>query len=293
MTKINVHDLLVEPERATEPSTVTIVTPDENSPAGRFKRQVNAYYALPRPEYERDEVRFSPSQADACERMLYFMMTNAPTDQTELTPWKQRLARNGTAIHDYFQRDLTKMPEVLRDAGKDALVEYEPLLFWHDEKQRWQFEHVGKRSFDVNGRTVTLGPGKCDGQFRERSTGEIVGFEFKTKDKARNLSKVRRNGAEPYHRIQIVTYSLIFGIDRWFIVYESLSKPEWRNDEGDDLHVEEIVITPDEKHAVLSRLAGVVEAVDTGVIPAGDFGKCGFCVYKDECAKVERGDRSA
>lgn len=275
----NVRSLLVDTHE--EPSL-----PDESdqTPALLFTTQVDDFYALPRPDYERTSIRFSPSKATSCERELYFAFTNAPTDQTSLVPWKQRLARNGTAVHSGFQRDIRRMPEALAQAGKS--MAYEPIMFWNDEKQREENEHHGEKSYDVGGTIVTL-RGKCDGLFRETSTGAVVGFEFKTKDKMRGLTKVNRFGVDLHHRAQTVAYSLIFGIDRWLVVYESLQKPDWSKDDADDMKAFHVVLTPEEKRALLVRLARIVRAVENKTVPPGDFTKCAFCPYKGVCAEHE------
>lgn len=208
------------------------------------------------------------------------MFTNAPTDQVSLTPWKQRLARNGSAVHEFFQRDLVKMQG-----------DFTPVMFVN-RYGREQFEHVGEKTWDVGGTLVILS-GRCDGQFHDKATGSIVGFEFKSADKAKKLTKVRRIGPEAYHREQVAAYSLIWPISRWLLVYEMLQKPEWSNDDGDDLALFTIDVTPEEQRSLLLRLAGVVESVEALVAPPGEFGKCNFCVFKGACAVEEAKKREA
>lgn len=247
--------------------------------AAEFTSQVDAYYSLPRPNYNRREIIFSPSGVSKCARELYYQNTNAPMDTMPQVPWRERMARNGTGSHDVTEADYRRMEEKLRKAGL-------PVRF-----RLIDAEVSGDRTYKVNGYSVRL-RGRCDGQFGllddEGNMVETIGFEKKTKDKRKNLNKIMKDGQpQEDHRAQAVAYSLIWGIQRWMFEYESLQKPDWKdvNPEKPDIAHFLITVDREEAKALLVRLSKIVEAIQNKQLPPAELDKCGFCPFKTVCQK--------
>lgn len=252
--------------------------PDQ-SLAELFNKQVEAFYSLPDKREPRTEVYFTPSGVTKCLRELYYENTNAPRDETPEVPWKKRVPRNGTGVHEVFQRDLAKMEERLKEAGH-------PVFFRFLEA-----EIKAERSFKVGDVVVKL-KGRADGQLGllddEGNVVKVVGFEFKTKDKRKNLNKILKAGQPQFeHQMQATAYYLIFGISDWIFSYESLQKPDWSDDnpEKPDLIHFYFKVNPIEARNLLKRLAKVVEAVEKSEPPEPELDKCSFCPFKNQCAK--------
>jgi CRISPR/Cas system-associated exonuclease Cas4 (RecB family) len=247
--------------------------------AEQFTEQVESFYSLPRKKRHRPEVVFSPSGVNSCARELYYINTNAETDVTPLVPWRERMSRNGTGAHDVTQADYLTMEDKLRAA--DLPVKFRFL----------EAEINGERSYKV-GDTVVKLRGRSDGKMAllddEGNEVAIIGYEKKTKDKRKNLNKIMKAGQpQTEHRAQATSYYLIFGIKRWIFEYEALQKPEWKEiipEKPDQAHFY-VEVSEEEARALLLRLAKIVRQIEAGELPAPELEKCGFCVYKGQCAK--------
>ena len=249
----------------------------DQSLAAAFSQQVDAYYSLPRVHRPRPEIAFSPSGVTKCARELYYMHSDVTPDDEPLVAWRQRVPRNGEAVHTATQRDYLEMEQKLRDAGV-------PVKFRFLEA-----EISGERSYIVGGRKVTL-RGRCDGQIGVLGdNGEVIetiGLEIKTKDRMVNLNKVRKSG-EPQseHRQQAIAYALMWGIQKWLFAYESLQKPSWGDVDKPDQFYVLIEVNREQAKALLLRLARVVEQIETRTLPPPELDHCGFCQFKTQCAK--------
>jgi CRISPR/Cas system-associated exonuclease Cas4 (RecB family) len=247
--------------------------------ANEFTEQVEAFYSLPRKRRHRSEIVFSPSGVNDCARQLYYINTNAEPDVTPLVPWRERMSRNGTGVHDVSQADYLVMEKKLREAGKDVRFRF------------LQAEIEGERSYRV-GDTVVKLRGRSDGKMAllndQGDEVAIIGYEKKSKDKRKNLNKIVKAGQpQTEHRAQATSYYLIFGIAKWIFEYESLQKPEWSdiNPEKPDQAHFYVEVTEEEARALLIRLAKIVRQIENGELPAPELDKCGFCPFKTQCAK--------
>lgn len=255
-------------KRATK--IVEPIEPIERTPADDFQDQVELFYSMPREQSPRSEVKFSPSGATKCVRELYYLNLNAPIDtNTNLTPWKQRIPRNGEGVHEITQRDYLIMHKKLIKAGL-------PCKF-----QMLKVEENGRKEFLVDGFTVVIN-GRCDGILVDTDGIQYI-YEKKTKDKLANLKKIKE--PTPEHKGQVVCYSLLFDIPRTIFEIESLQKPAWGKDEEDDSKYFYFESTPEMEQALLKRLASVVKAIEAGRAPAPEYDKCMFCSYKDLCRR--------
>ena len=258
---------------------------EQSSLAANFSAQVDAYYALPRKRSPRTEIVFSPSGVTKCARELYYMHTDAPQDDEPRIPWRERLPRNGEAVHTATQRDYLEMEQKLRAAGL-------PVKFRFLEA-----EISGERSYVVDGYKVTI-RGRCDGRIGVLDAGgsviEEIIWEKKTKDGRTKLNKIAKSGQpQPEHRSQAVAYALIFGVKKYLFEYESLQKPDWGDiypDKPDQFHVL-VEISREEALLLLQRLSGVVEQIESRTLPEPELGRCGFCVFHGQCS-LDGGYRS-
>lgn len=266
------------PEEA-EKLNVETANETDQSLAFLFHKQVEAFYSLPDKQWERKEVYFSPSGVSKCLRELYYQNTNAPQDNEPVTPWKKRVPRNGTGIHEATQADYLTMEERLREAGL-------PVHFRFLEA-----EIKGERSYRVGDYIVKL-KGRADGKLglldEKGNVIKVIGYEKKTKDKRKNLNKIIKEGQPQLeHRLQATAYALIWGVKEWLFEYESLQKPEWKEDEPEKPDQVHFLFVADkaEARALLIRLAKVVEAIEKKVLPEPELDKCGFCPFKTQCNK--------
>lgn len=271
-------DIYFNAEESSQYSEITENTADQ-SLAKEFGEQVEAFYALPRKSRPRSEVVFSPSGVTKCARELYYINTNAPTDEQPLIPWRERMSRNGTGSHDVTQNDyLNHMERKLKEADQ-------PVKFRFLEA-----EINGERSYKVGDVVVKL-RGRSDGKIgllnENGEVIDVIGWEKKTKDKRKNLNKIVKQGQpQEEHRAQATAYALIWGIQKWIFEYEALQKPEWKELEPEkpDIAWFFVEVSREESRALLLRLAKVVQAIKDKKLPPAETDKCGFCVYKSQCA---------
>lgn len=268
--------------------------------ASLWLKQVDAFDSLPQQSWERDYIKFSPSQADNCLRELYFINTNAPTDDDAGVPWKNRRRRNGDAYHVETEKVYETMVKRLRDAGLDVYFEIEA------SELRDGLRAEGK--YLVNGREVIV-EGRPDMILRYIAdpipgvinTGDCVLLDLKAKAKLSSVSGVRR-GRIPEHNVkQMHAYSLcrfttqdgrVFdNIDLSILHYESLEKMKETENESKDIAAVVVKSTEEDKKRLLLRWAQVVEAVENGEPPPPEKDKCYFCVFKRHCAAVGEGKK--
>lgn len=245
----------------------------ERTIADEFHDQVELFYSIPRKVYPRTEIKFSPSMVNKCSRELFYQNTNAPSDVApKVVPWKARVPRNGEGVHQVTQTDYLKMDQVLADAGL-------PCRF-----KMLEVEKTGRKEFDVNGIKVVLS-GRCDGVLIDLDDGTKIIYEKKTKDKMSNMKKIKE--PQDDHKAQAICYSLLFDTPRCIFEYEALQKPKWSDDDGEDQRHFFFESNEDLEEELLYRLAEIVQSIEAGTPPDREYGKCGFCPYKEKCGKDE------
>lgn len=272
------NDIFFDARESARYSEVPENTTDQTL-ADAFHEQVEAYYSLPRKRKPRKEVVFSPSGVMSCARELYYLNINAPQDEIPLIPWRERMSRNGTGAHDVTQADFLHMERKLREA--EIPVKFRFL----------EAEISGEKSFKV-GDTVVKLRGRSDGKMAllddDGNEIEYIGWEFKTKDKRKNLNKISKQGRpQDEHLAQAISYFLIFGIRKWIFMYESLQKPDWSDidPEKPDVQCFYVEVTDKEARALLIRLAKIVRQIEAKQLPEPELTKCGFCPFKTQCYK--------
>lgn len=242
--------------------------PKERTLADEFEDQIEMLYSIPQTRYPRKEVKFSPSQLGQCDRELFYVNSNAPADlQEPVVGWKARIPRNGEGIHECTQKDLKVMHTKLKENGL-------PCRFKMQETER-----ALRREFDVDNTRVVIS-GRCDGILLDQLTGQLVVWEFKTKDKLTNLTKIK--DPSPYI-LQCIAYAAVLEIYDVILQIETLQKPQWSRDDARDMKYFLVQVNPEQCDQLLHRLAKIVRAVEAGVPPAKEMDKCMFCSYKNVC----------
>jgi hypothetical protein len=229
--------------------------------------------------FEKGLVTFSPSSASKCERELFYKASRAEKDEQPMLPYQRRWVRNGSAVHAAVQKDLLlaevhlKNPAFTVEKMPDGSAAWE-----HNLKDVKVFEHNGVR-FQVFG--------MMDGILRYRD-GSRIGFEFKTKSTTIGaVGNYKMKDAQDGHKQQAIAYSLLFGIDEFIFVYESLAKDGWNKgtEAKPDMRAFYFRPTEKQKQDLLDKFARVAAQVKGGVLPSPEYDKCLFCPFKDICEK--------
>lgn len=192
-----------------------------------------------------------------------------PEPQSISAPWHQRIPRNGTGVHEVTQKDYQEMYSKLAAAGLSPRFSVKGT------------ELAGRKEIDVDGTLVVLN-GRCDVKLWDYELEQEVLLELKTVDKRTNWTKIKE--PKPEHQLQAIAYSILFGIPRCIFQYESLQKPQYTKVDETDLKCFYFETTPEMEQALLSRLAGIVRAVEAKEPPQRELEKCMFCGYKSVCA---------
>lgn len=229
--------------------------------------------------FEPNIVTFSPSSASSCERELYYKAINADKDELPLLPFQRRWVRNGSAVHKAVQKELLLAEKYLPNPAFTVMRLKNGTIAWeHNLKNVKQFKYDGVR-FQIFG--------MADGILRYKD-GSIIGFEFKTKSTTISaVGNYKMRDVQENHKQQAVAYSLLFGIDEFLFVYESLAKDNWTKGEDarQDVRAFYFRVTDEMKENLLAKFARVAKYVERGEIPAPETDKCIFCPYKSLCEK--------
>lgn len=231
-------------------------------------------------------VYFSPSSAGNSARELYVKARKKRRDQQRFKPHQRRWMSLGTAVGDWFQRELLLAERHYKKfSGKEpifsiGLVNGQPAFedfVFKQHKMTW------------NGEDFSL-LGTTDGIMIDRRTGEKVGLEIKSKQETpskTSLSAMKE--ADPKHVKQCVSYGEMYGIDRFIIVYVNTAKKKWFADDTElektpDIRAFEIRITDEMREEVFGYFADIVRRVRKNDPPKLDLEEWRFNGYKRACA---------
>lgn len=234
---------------------------------------------------------FSPSSVNDCRRALYEKLRGAKRDKAAIQPHQGRWTRFGTAMGDSIQRDLL----FIKKHYARLTGEQPRFLVDTNETGEPMFEDFAKKSqiIEHNGKWFAL-YGTCDGILLYRTDdGEIirVGLEIKSKQTtAAKTSQFSMRGPEESHVKQCVTYSLMYDVDHYILLYVNASKSGWSlSDEqyakNPDVRAFHVHITERDKQALLDELADVVQAAEDGNPPPVNPEKWTFNAYKTAIAR--------
>lgn len=219
---------------------------------------------------------FSPSGASKCERELYYKILGAAKIE-EKYPYQRRWTRNATAVHEAVQRDLLYSEKLLKDPSFTVKRMENGLPAWESNLKTY-------KGFTHNGVSFLI-LGMMDGILTYKDGSEI-GFEFKTKSNSiGQVGNYKMKDAADPHKEQCIAYSLLFGMDEFILMYESVAKDGWmKNAEAKmDIRTFYYKVTDEDKTTLLDKFASVVQAAQAKELPVARTDKCLFCPYKHIC----------
>lgn len=219
---------------------------------------------------------FSPSGASKCEKELYFKLLGIEQHE-ERFPYQKRWTRNATAIHEVVQRDLLYSEVVLKNPSFKVMRMENGLPAWEKNLKNYKI-------FTHNGVTFAI-LGMMDGILNYKD-GSQIGYEFKTKSTTiGTVGHYKMKDAAESHKQQCVAYSLLFGMDEFLLMYESLAKDGWSkgSEAKIDFRVFYYKVTKEDQQLLLDKFAKIVTDFAANKEPIGDLDKCIFCPYKYIC----------
>ena len=226
-------------------------------------------------------IRFSPSGASKCERELFYRALKSEKDARIMFPYQKRWTRNSTAVHEAVQRDILYMGKVLPDPKLTISKTKDGLPAWEGNIKAWkEIEHKGEKFILL---------GMMDGILDYHPENIKIGFEFKTKSTTiAQVGTYKMKGAQDSHKIQCVAYSILFDLDEFIIMYESVAKDNWMENENakPDIRTFYHKVTDEDRMMLLDKFAEVTKMVRNEQIPEGDKSKCIFCEYKSVCRSM-------
>jgi hypothetical protein len=233
-------------------------------------------------KFDNDLIMFSPSSASKCDRELYYKAIRAEQDEQPFFPYQARWTRNGSAVHAVVQKGLLYGEKHL-ESPKFTVERME------DGSPAWERNIKDIKTITHNGVTFHLF-GMMDGILNYTPENKRVGFEFKTKSTTLGaIGEYKMKAPQEGHIQQAVCYSILFGIDEFVFVYESLAKDGWNKgaEAKPDIRPFHITITEEQRQEMLDKFARVAKEYYANNVPAPDFNKCIFCPFKTTCAKHE------
>ena len=234
---------------------------------------------------------FSPSSAGKSDRELYEKVIKSKKDEQKPRPYQRRWTSLGTQIGDMLQREIMLAERHYEKfTGKRvpfyfAKNEENMPLYEHTIKVIHEVAHAGEQ-FAIYG----LGDGILEYVTED---GEVVhiGLEIKSKQQSYSATSPK-SMKEPKeaHRLQAVSYSEMYGIDYFLIVYVNASKKSWSMDEAEfekspDIRVFGVEITDEDRRVVMDKFARVTKAARLKEPPALDLSEWRFFEYKESVAK--------
>jgi hypothetical protein len=226
-------------------------------------------------------IMFSPSSASKCPRELFFKATKTKKDKVTAFPYQRRWTRNSTAVHRAVQKDLLYAEKVL--PAPLFRVKKTP-----DGRPSWEKNIAHVVQVEHEGTAFQL-YGMMDAILEYTPDGSTVGFEFKTKSTTiAAVGDFKMKEASSDHVTQCSGYSLLFGVDEFLIVYESVAKDSWMKGEEarPDMRAFYIEVKDEDRTRLLDKFAEIAENYYSGEISRPDYSKCLFCPYKTRCKEV-------
>lgn len=234
---------------------------------------------------------FSPSSAGKSDRELYEKVKKSPRDETPPKPWQRRWTSLGGDIGGNIQREIMLAERHFKKfTGKNPRFKFERTdrnepCFEHFTKKMHEIEYDGER-FAMFG----LGDGILE---YTTDDGELirVGLEIKSKQQSYADTSERRLPSPKHdHEKQTVSYSEMYGLDYFVILYVNASKKGWFMSDEDfekspDIRAFGKYIPQSERDELNAKYARVVKAAREGTPPPLDIQSFRFNDYKTAIAK--------
>ena len=229
-------------------------------------------------------IKFRPSGASKCGLELYFRANKYKEDDVIKYPYQKRWTENASAVHDRVQRDLLYCEYILDNddlAFKVART--------HEGLPAWERNIEKNISIKFEDYPEFILGGMCDGILVYGKDNSRVGFEFKTKSTTISaVGSYKLKEPSEDHKAQAVAYSILFGIDEFIFLYESLAKDGWLKGEDakPDIRAFYFKVTEEDRRELLTRLGEIARSYESGEMPQRNTEKCLFCNYKTACKEV-------
>lgn len=212
--------------------------------------------------YPLDVVKFNPSGASKPVMDLYLKAIGTEERETDKFPYHRRWTRNGNAIHDAVQKDLLYSEKFAPKPYFNVVRLPSGLPAWEQNLLTW-------KQFEYDGETFLLN-GMMDGILTYLPDGRQIGFEFKTKSTTiGQIGHYKMKDAQSDHIFQVISYSLLFGLNEFIVMYESLAKDGWTKgaEAKPDIRTFYVEVTQEMRDDLLSKFAYVVKCKRLGTEP--------------------------
>lgn len=243
--------------------------------------EINAIKNPKQIDFTRGLITFSPSSASKCERELYYKALKEVKDEQPFLPYQRRWMRNGSAVHAAVQKDLLFAEEYVKDAKYKVARMKAPASV--EGRPAWEHNLKNVRPFADLGFQVF---GMMDGVLSYEVDGSKIGFEFKTKSTTvAAIGDYKLRAPQDGHVEQVTAYSLLFSLQEFLLVYETLAKDGWGKgvEAKPDVKAFYVKVTEEQRQALLDKFTRVAKAVREKVLPNPEPSKCIFCPYKKVC----------
>lgn len=255
--------------------------PDKEIELLLIEEEKRALEALFQKKERDDSIKFNPSGATKCARELFYKNCRVKEDDLPMEPYQVRWVENSSAVHRRVQKDLLYSEKYLDRPSFKVAKTKDGFPAWEDNIYKEIEVSYKKIPFKI--------AGKMDGILRFRD-GTKIGFEFKTKSTTvAAIGDYKLRNPQPEHVAQTVAYSMLFGINEFLIVYESVAKDDWRKGAHarPDLRAHYVRVKHEDKLNLWRRWGRIAEFIQDGEIPPPEYDKCLFCPFKSRCRESE------
>lgn len=256
----------------------------------KLDSEIHRWYVNP-PTVKQFHPLFRPSSTSSDPRELYEKLMGSYGDSNGQDAYRGRWTRIGTAIGDIIQRDIL----FIEKHADNPKFKFEWTNAEKPEARRPMFEDFAKRCVPVKYRDKLFYlAGSPDGIMQYTTDdGEIirVGLEIKSKQTTyAQTGHYSMKTANESHVGQSVTYSMMFGLDYYIILYVNASHKGWFMTPEDvnkypDIRAFGHYFTDEDKREVLDKFVGVLEDVERGTPPPIDLDKWTFNNFKTAVAR--------
>jgi hypothetical protein len=234
--------------------------------------------------FEKGVPVFGPSSAGKSERELYEKVRKSPKDIRQWLPHQRRWTALGGDIGGMIQREI-----MLAERHFEKFTGKAPRFkFARTDRGEPQFEHFTKvlHYIDHDGARFGLF-GLSDGILEYTTDdGEVLRVGLEVKSKQKSYADIKRlNQPQHSHAIQTVSYSEMYGLDYFIVLYVSAAKKDWF-EYYPDIAAFGKHITQADRDSLKSKISGVVNAAKAGVPPDVDLFEHRFNDYKTHIART-------
>lgn len=250
-----------------------------------YKNYIEQIENMPEPNFKGVH-HFRSSSTGACAREHYMRLKRYTPDRKEIDEVQTRWQNLGTRIGDMIQYDLL------------LAEKYMPKPKFRFERVKNNYPHFEEFStvskpVHFNGKDFII-HGSTDGIMiytDEFGKEYRVGLEVKSKQTTSARTTFYSMKTVDYkHKKQTCSYSIMFDVDFWIVLYVNASKKAWKMTDEEkaknpDIRAFGHYVTEDMRNEVKERFAYICECVDNNTPPKLELNNYTFNNYKEACAK--------